>query len=557
MRDFERDNDPRYHPPIPPSGLGDSEEFPDFLDGAPIFGDAGSTAKPVCRPADMELCEVSDLCRKALVEAHASPDLPHVYNFNGVCATVDDAENGGKTIRNIAASASGSSILAVLLTRLVAFIGRGANNRDRPVKPPDKAVMDILARPEGLPRLEGLVDIPTFRKDGSLIQDAGYDSASRLYYAPAMPAEFESLPEIPTQDNVRDALAALRKPFASFPFENGAAWSNFLGLLFTPIARPFISGNVPLIAISSNVQGAGKTTLAACLGIIAGEKGYCQMTAPERSDDDEIRKRLTASLMLRPRILAIDNTVGKFDSPTLASLLTTETWSDRRLGSSEMISFPMRAVVVVTGVNITIAGDLSRRTVMLRLEAKDEKPWERQFPFEPQDYVRKNRGELVRALIILIRNWEAAGRPLWNRKRLGSFEAWCATIGGILAAAGVDDFLADWDGADSAASQELEELDAFLQAFANEFRSNGVASGKFAERARAPDSEHLRNNLPEALRIILDQKEGRAAIKVTGFFKSIRNRVAGGKRLVSDYSNHDKMHLWRVDFVDPEPAAGI
>jgi hypothetical protein len=556
-RDFDRGVDPRYHPPMPPPDLDDAEGLPDYLDGAPIPGYAESQAKPVCRPADMELCEVSDLCRKSLAAAHASPDSPHVYNFNGVCATVEDAENGGKTIQEISASSSGRSTLKVLLTRLVAFVRRGANHADRPVKPPDDAIMDILAHPEGLPRLEGLVDIPTFREDVSLIRDAGYDAASRLYHAPAMPAEFDSLPETPTPDDVRDALAALEEPFAGFPFENEAARSNFLGLLLTPIARPFIAGNVPLIAISSNVQGAGKTTLAACLGAIAGDKGYAQITVPERNDDEEVRKRLTASLMPRPRVLVIDNLVGKFDSPTMASLLTTNTWSDRRLGLSEMITCPMRAVVVATGVNIMVAGDLSRRTVMLQLEAKDEKPWERQFSFDPLVYVREHRGKLVRALIILIRNWEAAGRPLWGGKRLGSFESWCEMIGGILAAAGVDGFLADWNGADSAASQELEELSAFLQAFLNVFHNEAVTSANFAAKARAQENQQLRNNLPEGLSVILDQKNVNPARKVTIYFKSIQNRVAGGMRLVSEYSAHEKVHLWRVDFVGLKQVAGM
>ena len=495
--EYDRETDPRFNPPAPPPIPADLEEI-NTLSGDSLASDAGeSEARPACRPADMELCAVSDLCRKALADAHDSPDLPHVYDVNGVCAIVGDGEAGSKTIREIAAAKRGLSVLKVLLTRLVSFLGHGANDIGRPVKPPDDAIMTILDNPAGLPRLERLVDIPTFRQDGSLIRDACYDKASGLYYAPAMPAEFDGLPDIPDKKEVREALFTLWKPFRDFPFENRAAKCNFVGFLLTPIARPLIDGNVPMLAISSTVQGAGKTTLAACLGIIAGKEGYTQMTVPERNDDEEVRKRLTSSLMRHPRVLVVDNLVGKFDSPNLASLLTTDVWNDRLLSRSEMVTLPMRAVVVATGVNIRVSGDLSRRTVMLQLVPTDERPWNREFPFDPKDYVREHRGELVRALIVLIRNWIAAGRPTWNGRRLGSFEPWCEIIGGILALAGMGDFLADWDTADSAANQELEELAVFYQAFANTFQSRGVTSAEFVSQVKTPDSSRLRDSLLE------------------------------------------------------------
>jgi hypothetical protein len=99
-------------------------------------------------------------------------------------------------------------------------------------------------------------------------------------------------------------------------------------------------------------------------------------------------------------------------------------------------------------------------------------------------------------------------------------------------------------------------LSAFLQAFLNVFHNMAVTSADFAAKARAQENQHLRNNLPEGLRIVLDQKEGRAAAKVTGFFKSIQNRLAGGMKLTSSPNPHTKILEWRVESVFPETAAG-
>ncbi len=59
-------------------------------------------------------------------------------------------------------------------------------------------------------------------------------------------------------------------------------------------------------------------------------------------------------------------------------------------------------------------------------------------------WAREHRQVLVWGALVLIQAWIAAGRPA-GRKRLGSFESWSETMGGILEVVGVPGFLENQD----------------------------------------------------------------------------------------------------------------
>ena len=53
------------------------------------------------------------------------------------------------------------------------------------IAPPDDIVRNITARPFWpLAPLEAIIEFPVFRPDGTLILHPGYDTTTRLYYAP-------------------------------------------------------------------------------------------------------------------------------------------------------------------------------------------------------------------------------------------------------------------------------------------------------------------------------------------------------------------------------------
>ncbi len=85
----------------------------------------------------------------------------------------------------------------------------------RPAHPPAWLPRSVLHR-IGWPlrRLEGLVEGPVLRADGSVLQTAGYDPASGLYLASA--TRFEPVPENPTGGQREAALERLRQAVDDF-----------------------------------------------------------------------------------------------------------------------------------------------------------------------------------------------------------------------------------------------------------------------------------------------------------------------------------------------------
>ena len=102
---------------------------------------------------------------------------------------------------------------------------------------------------------------------------------------------------------------------------------------------------------------------------------------------------------------------------------------------------------------------MARRTSRIRLVPSTEHPEDRPASdFRNADlpsWVKENRNRLMYALIILVQNYLAKGRPQPERvKPLGSFESWSMTIGGILECAGIEGFQANRRKLDDSADSE-------------------------------------------------------------------------------------------------------
>jgi len=476
--------------------------------------------------------------------------------MDGACVQVVD-EDGKKRIHRFPGGRAGAAILKGLLTLLLFFCWPGRKKGDLQLAPPPHdAVLAILADPRGLPKLAEISNIPILRADGSLIDRPGYDPATGLIYDPFDLGAL-GVPEHPTRDEVNQAVEVIKRPFAGFSFTTGADRANFIAVLLSVICRLLIQGNIPLFLFDSPVQGSGKTTLATSSDIIATGALGGLMTAPERGGDDEVRKRLTATLLTNPPVAIFDNVVGSLTSPALAALLTAGVWRDRRLGASEMVTIPVRAVLCVTGVNIGVQDDLARRSVWVRLDPATDKPWERQFDFSLNDYLMQNRREIVAALLTLARFWVAQGRPAWGGKAFGSFEHWAETVGGILQAAGIEGFLGNRGVADDAANREIEALAGFLEAWDEAFkgvpkRAAEVARVLSEECKESSEGIALRAGLLEEMLPILDHREGRAATRVSNVLRKYKGRLAGGLKLVEEFDRHRKVALWTVVRADAD-----
>ena len=355
--------------------------------------------------------------------------------------------------------------------------------------------------------LRGIVDAPTLRADGTLLDKPGYDRRSGLYGAfdangwPSIPAEL-------SRKDARKALARLHEVVQESPFaapEHRAVW--VAGLL-TIVGREYARGNVPLFAVSANNRGAGKGTLVDMATAIATGRPAAKWapTAGRRIDAEaEEDKRLTTVALNGTRVLLIDNVrAGEpIGTPALDRAMTAGAdgsmgvVSGRVLGESVEARAPWRVVVWATGNNLVTRGDLDRRVLLCRLHTDLERPENRRYAqMRPVDYCIEYRQELLTAcLVILLTHKRAldAGEPDAEMPPWGSFQYWSQRIRAAVV-------WADPDGADpkktsdevhDQAHPEQKEAAAFFAAWYETFGSREVRTSDVHEVCRREEDSAL------------------------------------------------------------------
>jgi hypothetical protein len=126
----------------------------------------------------------------------------------------------------------------------------------------------------------------------------------------------------------------------------------------------------------------------------------------------------------------LDNWTRPIGGESMNTLLTAGEWSDRVLGRSETVTLPARIALAATGNNLSVRGDMTRRSLIIQLDAGVERPELRQFK-EPNlpGLVLRRRGELLAALFaILKKGYRQARRPGHRDQLLGRFEPWSMAV---------------------------------------------------------------------------------------------------------------------------------
>lgn len=368
--------------------------------------------------------------------------------------------------------------LAHHIAGLVQFWRQPSGERGRagPVEidPPAALVKQVLSigTGVGLKPLAGIVTAPTLRPDGSVLSLPGYDATTGLF----LNANGQDLPMIedhPERSSVELALATLMTPFTDFPLVGAKARGALLAGLLTAVVRPALP-TAPVLAIDAPVQGSGKTLLASCIAALATGRQPEVWPHVAARDDEEVRKRLLAALRSGSGAIIWDNVIGALNSASLAAAITSPTLTDRVLGRSETVTVRNGAVIVLTGNNLTLAGDLPRRVLVTRIDPGVAIPSARMFCRDPLAEVLSRRLELVAAALTLIRDRISSDAARADG-RTASFELWddmvrqtVAWVGRDLAPGEFDDPL-DLMRAAQGEDPDLQALCGLLRALRGEF----------------------------------------------------------------------------------------
>jgi hypothetical protein len=341
---------------------------------------------------------------------------PIAFDFGGQLALVDDG-----TLYPLNEHGLSHHISSSIQFWRWRLLKQGAVKAD--CDPTPNMLKQILALGERrkLKPLEGIITAPTLRLDGSLLTSGGYDERTRLYLDPRDHNTFE-IPENPDRDEMIDALSTVMHPFMDFPFVDALARSALLAAVLTAAVRPVLPTS-PAFAFDAPIQGSGKTLLAACVGALRDGRRPDVWPHTGGRDDEEVRKRILTVLRMGTGAIIWDNVDGVFNSAAMAAFLTAPIFIDRILGKSEASRIPNRALLLITGNNLMLSGDMPRRVITCRIDPGVSEPYARQFQLDPLAHCLEHRHQILSSALTLIRGQLNSGTCSADG-RLASFEDW-------------------------------------------------------------------------------------------------------------------------------------
>lgn len=515
------------------------------------LGDASVAPKPSIIIEGGALPKIVTQAEDALLQAGA-----HLYQRGNILVRTMRAPT--MTMRDVYRRAEGVLMLCPVESPYLVEILTKAANWYRIVRDdlvlidcPERVARTYLARAGHwrLRYLLGVIETPTLRPDGSILNEPGYDPTTCLLFDPGA-VEFPAIPEEPTRDDALLALAVLREVIKDFPWLEDCDRSAALGAILTALIRPSLR-TAPLCAYRAPKMASGKSLLADVVAMIA--TGRVASVMSQGRDEDEDKKRMLAILMEGIGVACIDNIEREFGGATLCSVLTQESWRERILGKTQTATVPTTTTWLATGNNIRFVGDIVTRVVVCDLDPKCEKPEERVFDVDLHDYVPKHRGELVVAGLTILRAYHVAGRPDQSLPVFGRFEGWSGWVRSALI------WLGEADPCAGRARLYLydpvgSQLRALMTSWRAELKSTSYTVAE-ALRAARPAEDQPAGPLYEAIVAVAAGPGGKPIARRLGSYLAKYERRAEGGMRIERVGERQGVALWRVVDTDPAPEA--
>lgn len=230
----------------------------------------------------------------------------------------------------------------------------------------------ILSMPDWpqIPELLAVVQAPIVGLDGEEYSSPGYHPDPKVFVA--MPSKLKPAPGVAGRSRGTEGIKRLRKLLRGFEFKSKSDEAAAMAAIITGLIRPLLPSG-PIFAISAPTAGTGKSLLAEVISVIATGRKPAMMAMG--TDEAESEKRIGSALLEGMLFLVIDNVTRPFgNEPVLNQVATQEFLKVRILGLSTQATVPTNTMVIITGNNLAIVGDLKRRTVLIQMDTGLERP---------------------------------------------------------------------------------------------------------------------------------------------------------------------------------------
>jgi hypothetical protein len=515
------------------------------------------------RPDNLTIT-VDDIQEALLLPGAKEP----VFSFADSCVTVRKAQpvtvrelSGGDYPPMSIIHAFNVHSMMERITRAVRLEGLDGDGEPKAMPVPPDVVRMFLSRGGGsAPPLTGIIDSPTIRQDGTILDREGYDKDTGLL-AVFNGQAFPTIPDRPSLKAAREALRFIQdEVFAEFPFAEEIDKTVAAAALITGLVRPSI-GLAPPFLVSAPIQSSGKTAL--CEVIVHGAYGRPPAATSWPTDDVEMTKVILAALREGQRAIVFDNLRDGsiVNSASFAAAITSEQFSARILGLSDTATVPTSALWLLTGNNVKLAGDMPTRVLRLYLDSKEERPDQRSFRRDLVPWVAEHRGQIVQAGLTIVRAYVAAGRPAVADKST-RYPSWDRMVRYPLIHAGGQDIGEKFTNSvldDPTLAPWAEMLEAWHDLFGEDamrtsdvlerMEAHGPVSGRTAADAFTSEAaDKLAARLKEALKCAMnDQKWVKTNhISLGKELGKYENRPLGALKLIRLVDSHSKANRWKV-----------
>ena len=323
------------------------------------------------------------------------------------------ATKGRKTVVAVLVQID-SAFLKTELTTHVDFFKWDRREDREGVGVPQDVVGGILGRNGKwkFPVVTGIVTAPTLRRDGSVLAKEGWDPATGLIVMGPLPA----MPRLSPRPSWEEAERAVRifdeELLGEFPFcdegERGPNRAAALSGLITPNVRGALDC-VPLHGVTAPSPGSGKSFYVdVCHGAPGGDAAPITGTG---SKPEELEKRVHTAIYEGLTFFSVDNVSIPLGGDALCQAVERPCPTFRILGLTKAFTRLNTWCTFATGTNLTVKDDLTRRVVLIRMDAEMEQPENRVFAGNPFERVLADRGRYIWAALTIVLAYRAAGRP--------------------------------------------------------------------------------------------------------------------------------------------------
>jgi hypothetical protein len=310
-----------------------------------------------------------------------------------------------------------------------------------PFSCPDRIAKSFLSEGQWLPLkpLERLARIPLLQWDGQINQTPGYYHEDKTLLD-VKKGQFTFKVD-PTKEDALSAIKSIKYFLREFHFKDLLGVHNKLeapsidrsgaiAALLTAVSR-HLYDFAPCFITNAHTPGSGKGTLASVISVI--QDGKVQSERTWNPDPVELDKVILSELLTNPPSLVIGNIDSRFGGAIIESMLTKTQYPGRILGKSQMVYPSTQTLFMANGNNLNISKDMTRRTIMTRLDCGVEKPQD--IKYQVNDivgYTKAHRSKLFVQAVTILQAFLLSGEIENTRSKLNGFEDWDKLVRGSL-----------------------------------------------------------------------------------------------------------------------------